>query len=221
MNSIISWVGGKKALRELIYQRMPKEFGRYIEVFGGGGWVLFGRPVDTAMEVYNDFNYDLTNMFRCAKEQTLALIQELNFLPLNGRDEFGVLRRYLEKQEFTSEYLAKELVLAERSLSPLEYEDIRQILTEKAVMNDVKRAAAFYKLIRYSYGSEKMDWPEIENAQPNNVAYALYQIKEISFEDGSVWNNSEYSNWLETYKGKTVEVLVLESFYPSKYKIMQ
>ncbi|WP_432765505.1 DUF5780 domain-containing protein [Lacrimispora xylanisolvens] len=59
------------------------------------------------------------------------------------------------------------------------------------------------------------------HAQPNNVAYALYQIKEISFEDESVWNNSEYSNWLETYKGKTVEVLVLESFYPSKYKIMQ
>jgi len=66
MNSIISWVGGKKALRELIYQRMPKEFGRYIEVFGGGGWVLFGRPMDTAMEVYNDFNSDLANLFKCA-----------------------------------------------------------------------------------------------------------------------------------------------------------
>nr|WP_084496203.1 DNA adenine methylase [[Clostridium] methoxybenzovorans] len=153
MNSIISWVGGKKALRELIYLRMPKEFGRYIEVFGGGGWVLFGRPTDAVMEVYNDFNSDLTNLFRCAKEQTLALIQELNFLPLNGRDEFGVLRRYLEKQEFTSEYLSEELELAERHFSPLEYEDIRQILTEKAVMNDVKRAAAFFKLIRYSYGS--------------------------------------------------------------------
>lgn len=71
------------------------------------------------------------------------------------------------------------------------------------------------------YDSEKMDWPEIENAHPNKVAYALYQIKEITFEDGSVWNNSEYSNWLETYKGKTVEVSVLESFYPSEYKIMQ
>jgi hypothetical protein len=42
MNSIISWVGGKKALRELIYQRMPKEFGRYIEVFGGGGLTRMG-----------------------------------------------------------------------------------------------------------------------------------------------------------------------------------
>jgi hypothetical protein len=50
----ISWVGGKKALRDLIYQRMPKKFGRYIEVFGGGGWVLFGRAPDAAMEVYND-----------------------------------------------------------------------------------------------------------------------------------------------------------------------
>lgn len=153
MNSIISWVGGKKALRELIYQRMPKEFGRYIEVFGGGGWVLFGRPMDTAMEVYNDFNSDLANLFKCAKEQTLDLIRELNFLPLNSRDEFSVLRRYLSKKEFTSEYLSKELDLAECYLPPPDYKDIQQILTEQAVMNDVKRAAAFFKLIRYSYGS--------------------------------------------------------------------
>ena len=46
MNSIISWVGGKKALRDLIYLRMPTHYDRYIEVFGGGGWVLFGKPPD-------------------------------------------------------------------------------------------------------------------------------------------------------------------------------
>jgi len=56
LNSIISWVGGKKALRDLIYLRMPKHYDRYIEVFGGGGWVLFGKPPDKCMEVYNDFN---------------------------------------------------------------------------------------------------------------------------------------------------------------------
>jgi hypothetical protein len=66
-----------------------------------------------------------------------------------------------------------------------------------------------------------MDWPEIENPRPNKVAYALYQIKEITFEDGSVWNNSEYSNWLETYKGKAVDVSALQSFYPSECKITQ
>ena len=153
MNSIISWVGGKKALRGMIYQRMPKEFGRYIEVFGGGGWVLFGRPPDTSMEIYNDFNVDLANLFLCVKERPFALLKELNFLPLNGRDEFNVLKKYLEKEEFTSEYLQEELELAQHYLLPPEFEEIKPILIENATMSDVKRAAAFYKLIRYSYGS--------------------------------------------------------------------
>ena len=39
-------MGGKKALRNIIYRLFPKDFGRYIEVFGGGGWVLFGRQPD-------------------------------------------------------------------------------------------------------------------------------------------------------------------------------
>ena len=54
MNSIISWVGGKKALRDLIYLRMPREYGRYIEVFGGGGWVLFGKPPDVTQHFVVD-----------------------------------------------------------------------------------------------------------------------------------------------------------------------
>ena len=153
MNSIISWVGGKKALRELIYQRMPKDYGRYIEVFGGGGWVLFGRKPDASMEVYNDYNADLANLFRCVKERPLALLKELNFLPINGRDEFNVLKKYLEKEEFTNEYLNEELELAENCLSPPQFEEIKAILIENATMSDVKRAAAFFKLIRYSYGS--------------------------------------------------------------------
>lgn len=153
MNSIISWVGGKKALRDLIYQRMPKEFGRYIEVFGGGGWVLFGRRPDTAMEVYNDFNSDLANLFRCVRDRPMALLKELNFLPLNGREEFFILKRFLEKEEFTNEYLKEELEIAEQFLTDPELKEIRSLLLENARMNDVKRAAAFFKLIRYSYGS--------------------------------------------------------------------
>ena len=35
MNSFMSWVGGKKALREEIVQRFPLSYERYIEVFGG------------------------------------------------------------------------------------------------------------------------------------------------------------------------------------------
>ena len=153
MNSIISWVGGKKALRDLIYQKMPKEFGRYIEVFGGGGWVLFGRTPDVTMEVYNDFNSDLANLFRCVRDQPMAFLKELGFLPLNGRDEFFVLRKFLEQEEFTDAFMRQELELAQRELMPVQFEEIKAILLERAEINDIRRAAAFFKVIRYSYGS--------------------------------------------------------------------
>ena len=153
MNSIISWVGGKKALREVIYERMPKEFDRYIEVFGGGGWVLFGRKPDKCMEVYNDFNSNLANLFYCVKERPMALIKELSFLPLNSRDEFFALRKFLSMEEFKSEHLSEELEIATHFLEEPQAAEIREILTERAAVGDVKRAAAFYKIIRYSYGS--------------------------------------------------------------------
>lgn len=153
MNSIISWVGGKKALRDLIYQCMPKEYERYIEVFGGGGWVLFGKPPDKCMEVYNDFNSNLANLFYCVKERPMALLKELSFLPLNSRDEFVTLRKFLLMDEFKSEHLLEELEIATHFLKAPEAEEICDILMERAVVGDVKRAAAFYKIVRYSYGS--------------------------------------------------------------------
>ena len=52
----MSWIGGKKALRELIVTLFPVYYERYIEVFGGGGWVLFHKPPGNDFEVYNDFN---------------------------------------------------------------------------------------------------------------------------------------------------------------------
>jgi len=153
LNSIISWVGGKKALRDMIYMRMPLEYDRYIEVFGGGGWVLFGKPPDKGMEVYNDFNSNLANLFSCVKERPMALLKELAFLPLNSRDEFFCLRKFLNKEEFVSEHLPEELEIATHFLKEPEAEEIRKLLMENATIGDVQRAAAFYKIIRYSYGS--------------------------------------------------------------------
>ena len=100
MNSFISWVGGKKALRSLTYTMFPANFDRYIEVFGGGGWVLFGKPPDErCMEIYNDYNSNLANLFYCVKNRTGAFLKELGFLPLNSRDEFTIIRNFIDKQE--------------------------------------------------------------------------------------------------------------------------
>lgn len=105
------------------------------------------------MEVYNDFNSNLANLFFCVKERPMAFIRELSFLPLNSRDEFVTLRKFLTMEEFKSEHLAEELEIATHFLKEPEAAEIREILTERAVVGDVKRAAAFYKVIRYSYGS--------------------------------------------------------------------
>lgn len=50
-------------------QRFPLLYERYVEVFGGGGWVLFHKPRRNDYEVYNDFNGLLVNLYRCVREQ--------------------------------------------------------------------------------------------------------------------------------------------------------
>ena len=50
-------------------------------------------------------------------------------------------------------FLAQELELARHNLPPLEFEELRSLFLERAEPGDVQRAAAFYKVIRYSYGS--------------------------------------------------------------------
>lgn len=153
MNSVISWVGGKKALRELIYTRFPKEYGRYIEVFGGGGWVLFGKRPDK-MEVYNDFNNNLTNMFRVIRDQPLAFIEELGYLPENGRQIFGLYKDIISKQRVEDKYLEEEIQRVNVYFTELQKEEILEIMKQKRIeCQDVKLAVAFFKLIRYSYGS--------------------------------------------------------------------
>ena len=79
MNSFISWIGGKKLLKKKIIEQFPEHFDRYIEVFGGAGWVLFEREKHADMEVYNDINGDLVNLFRCVKYHPEALQKELEW----------------------------------------------------------------------------------------------------------------------------------------------
>ena len=66
MNSFIPWVGGKGKLLWIINKLMPDRYTRFIDVFGGSGTVTMCRPIQRGcMEVYNDFNGNLTNLFCC------------------------------------------------------------------------------------------------------------------------------------------------------------
>lgn len=88
MDSFIGWIGGKRLLRNKIIEQFPDDIGRYIEVFGGAGWVLFARDKHAKMEVYNDANGELVNLFRCVKHHTPEL-QRLLQNELNSRETFN------------------------------------------------------------------------------------------------------------------------------------
>ena len=77
MNSFISWIGGKKLLRNKIIEQFPEEYDRYVEVFGGAGWVLFAKE-KKGIEVYNDINSNLVNLYKCVKYHPEALQKELD-----------------------------------------------------------------------------------------------------------------------------------------------
>lgn len=99
MNSFIKWIGGKKLLRKQIIDSFPVDYDKYVEVFGGAGWVLFGKE-PSKEEIYNDMNGDLVNLFRIVKYHPEELQKELNFT-LNSREIFINARSQMETEGLT------------------------------------------------------------------------------------------------------------------------
>jgi DNA adenine methylase len=92
----MSWIGGKKSLRELIVSLFPLYYERYIEVFGGAGWILFHKNPGNDFEVYNDFNSLLVNLYRCVREKPNELMDALRYC-LNSREDFDFVKNCLAR----------------------------------------------------------------------------------------------------------------------------
>lgn len=67
-------------MKKRIIAEFPESFERYIEVFGGAGWVLFDKEQHAKFEVFNDINGDLINLYRCIKYHAPALEDELKYI---------------------------------------------------------------------------------------------------------------------------------------------
>ena len=150
--SMIPWVGGKGNLLWIIDLLAPISYDCFVDVFGGSGTVTLSRPPrPNCVEVYNDVNRDLVNLFKCARDRPLALVKELSYLPLHSREEFENLCRFLEQENFQENYLQEEMEIAREYFSPEESERLCRILTDRAELGDVKRAAAYFRKQRESY----------------------------------------------------------------------
>ena len=149
----VSRVGNKTPILHIIYALFPLQYNRFIDVFGGSGSVLLGKPRADPFEVYNDFDRNLANLFRCMKERTMAVIQELGFCHLNSREDFNSIRRFFENELFIDPYISEELCLTEIMFPPPEADELKELRLRITEDYDVRRAAMFLKLLRFSYSS--------------------------------------------------------------------
>lgn len=172
------------------------------------------RPVKSGcMEVYNDYNSNLTNLFHCVKERPMALLLELGFLPLNSRDEFESLQRYFECDEFNDEYLTEELALAEKYLPPLHADAIKKLLLKRAPRGNVRRAANYYKLIRYSFSGAGKSF----GGKPCNIRSFFHQIWQCSRRlENVVIENKDFEALIEQYDRENAFIYCDPPYYEAE-----
>ncbi len=84
---LISWIGGKRLLRKKIAELIPNNIKGYIEPFGGGGWVLFYKYRWAELEIYNDLDTRLVNLFNVVKYHPCELARQMCCM-LSSRTQF-------------------------------------------------------------------------------------------------------------------------------------
>jgi DNA adenine methylase len=110
---IIPWIGGKRRLADMLLNRFPAHQ-CYVEVFAGGAALFFMRP-RAAVEVINDVNGDLVNLYRVVQNHLEEFVRQFKWA-LSSRQVFKWLQEtpgqvltdiqraakffYLQKQAF-------------------------------------------------------------------------------------------------------------------------
>ena len=173
----IPWIGSKEKLIPYIWQVFPPRPKLYLEPFGGGGALLLGmQPKVSRMDIYNDFNCDLVNLFLCARECTVQLVRELKFIPFHSRAEFDLLKEFMKHKDLLQQRIADERNAVMECFDGEEREELLEILRERSCLFDVQRAAAYYKVCRGSFSGTTTSF----GVKPNNLTNFLYLFDDAS-----------------------------------------
>lgn len=173
MDSFIGWIGGKKLLRKEIISLFPEDCERYIEVFGGAGWVLFGKECKVKqLEVFNDVNSNLINLYRCIKYHCSELQRELAWL-IDSREQFFEFRVQLENKIGLTDIqrAARYLYLIKYSFGS----DRRSFATAG---KDISKTIAFLQEVR-----ERLNRVVIENKDFENLIQVYDRPKALFYLD--------------------------------------
>lgn len=190
-NYLINWIGGKSRLRKTISEHIPSDIKSYIEVFGGGAWVLFYREKWANHEVYNDLDGNLYNLFTVVKYHADAFTEEYRYM-LNSRRLFDVMHDF--KPITDIQKAAQFFFLLQNSYGALmENFAYGKTRTGKSVNNILERVKA---------ASNRLDKVYIENHDFEDV------IKRYDNESAFFYIDPPYKN----YENNLYKVVKSEDF---------
>ena len=75
---IIPWLGGKRRLADKLIPLFPPHE-CYVEVFCGGAALYFLRPVPAPVEILNDINGDLVNLYRVVQHHLEEFVRQFKW----------------------------------------------------------------------------------------------------------------------------------------------
>ncbi len=87
---IIPWLGGKRRLADILIPRFPAHE-CYVEVFAGGAALYFLRP-PAKVEVINDINGELINLYRVVQHHLEEFVRQFKWA-LTSRQVFEWLKQ--------------------------------------------------------------------------------------------------------------------------------
>lgn len=89
VSPVVPWIGGKRRLADILIPRFPSHT-CYVEVFAGGAALFFARP-PADVEVLNDVNGELVNLYRVVKHHLEEFVRQFKFA-LTSRQVFKWLQ---------------------------------------------------------------------------------------------------------------------------------
>lgn len=87
---IIPWMGGKRRLADILLPRFPVHH-TYVELFAGGAALYFMRHIPAKVEVINDVNGDVVNLYRVVQNHLEEFVRQFKYA-LSSRQIFEWLK---------------------------------------------------------------------------------------------------------------------------------
>lgn len=85
---IIPWIGGKRRLADRLLPLFPPH-DCYVELFCGGAAIYFLRPVPAPVEVINDVNGDLVNLYRVVQHHLEEFVRQFKWALTSRQSSSG------------------------------------------------------------------------------------------------------------------------------------